>query len=134
MTHNQRSERMIKTTLVNLLAANQPQGEGKASTIGAFANCRGAKAMERLRTLDAIEAELVRFQRARNKIAEAHGKSLPIPETDPAFPEMVKEIQALLDAEVNLPGEPIKMSELGAISQELSPLDLRMLKSFWLVE
>ena len=131
---------MIKTTLGNLLAASQPQGEGKPSPIGALANCRakGAKAMERLRTLEAIEAELTRFQKARNAVIEAYatksdeGKPVGVAPDDPNYPKVVEEIQALLDAEVNdLPGEQIKVSELG--EGELSPLEIRALR-FWLVE
>ena len=130
---------MIKTTLGNLLAASQPQGEGKPSPIGALANCRakGAKAMERLRTLEAIEAELTRFQKARNAVIAAYatksdeGKPVGVAPDDPNYPKVVEEIQALLDAEVELSGEQIKVSELG--EGELSPLEMRALR-FWLVE
>jgi hypothetical protein len=131
---------MIKTTLGTLLEANTPVAPGVPSPLGQLMMIPlpVSKAWKRLALFEDIEAEIMRHNKLKAEIITRHGDKddqghvAEIEPSHPNFNQAVKEIAELSLIEVEFDFDAIKGSDLG--NGFLSPYDLRVLKTFLIVQ
>lgn len=121
---------MIKTKLVNILEASR-SSDVSIAPLDALGRFKLAAKRNWLLadTLEDVRSAVVRFEKMRQDIWAKHATeepALPRTQEHPAFPAVTAELDALLAVDVELRGEPIKISEL--IDGDLKISDLFNMK------
>lgn len=111
---------MITVSLRKIVEAATPTSSGR-TPIAALSSLGlpAAKAWDRMLKVEAVEAHVSRFSKARQEVFSAHegkddgGRILAVDENHPEFVEIDRALGELLDVEVSIDVEPITLSDLG---------------------